>query len=180
MPSTVIYGKTYTTVYLSLSLILQVFLTGAVIHRLLRHKAKTQAILGQTCVKHYNILSVIFAESALMNVICSLCLLFSSILPSSDSESKSSTCFQTFLAITPAFQVRLSLSLAALFSFTEYFQACSNYLIIYRGAKGYQGSWTETISFGSNQNSILFQRQTQLVIDNEMFIAEGTHVQSIT
>ena len=109
------------TIFLSLSLTLQVFLTGAVIHRLLRHKAETQAILGQTYAKHYNILTVIFAESALMNVICSLCLLFSSILPSFDSESKSSTCFQTFLAITPAFQVRLFLSLAALFSFTEYF-----------------------------------------------------------
>ena len=115
MPSTLLYGKPFTTVYLSLSLILQIFLTIAVVHRLLKCKAEAQSILGHTCVKHYNILSMIFAESAFMNVICSLCLLLSSVIPLPSAAPVviqgleqlplSIGCFQTFLAMTPAVQV---------------------------------------------------------------------------
>ena len=96
-------------IYSSISLGLQLFLTIAIILRLLKHTAQTQSVLGEASVGHYSFLSIVFAEAAVMNVICSL-FLFIASFPTrylyGSWESFAQKCYEIFTAITPAVQVR--------------------------------------------------------------------------
>ena len=99
-------------IYFVISLTLNVFLTATLVSRLLRYKTEMQTVLGSDYGKHYNTLAIVFIESALMNVICSLGLvvsdipLYSSFLWSIyDEGSLGGIVFYIFVAITPAVQV---------------------------------------------------------------------------
>ena len=110
MYSSIFDGDKYTTTYFSFSLILQVFLTIGIIYRLLRCKKQARSALGKTCDIYYNLLSMIFAESALMNVMCSLFLLVTSLpfpltLAGGSWHHFTNIAFQVFIAIAPAVQV---------------------------------------------------------------------------
>lgn len=70
----------YSMIYFTISLALSTFLAGAIVYQLLKCKFQTQSILGREHGKHYRVLSVLFIESALMNVVCSAFLLLSDIV----------------------------------------------------------------------------------------------------
>ena len=173
---------TATLIYYSISLTLQIFLTISIIIRLLKCRNRTEAVLGKTFVKHYSLLSVVFVESAIMNVICSLFLFISSIpiTPSAKTwMSFSYTSYEIFLAITPAVQVcTLPLSRKPLVSTKTRvaLQACSNYLIIYRGAKGYETSWTDQYPVDLNRETIVFQHQSEVLPLDESPVAPNFSV----
>ncbi|KAK7679990.1 hypothetical protein QCA50_016936 [Cerrena zonata] len=115
--------------YFSLTLLLHVTLTGLIILRLWKCETELRAVLGDGHGKHYNAISAVFAESAFMNVGCSTLLLASSLSePSQTSAMNLNSTFQIWMAITPAVQ------------------ACANYLIVYRGARGFYGSWSNNVS----------------------------------
>lgn len=103
----------YATAYFFVSLVLQVFLTTAIIIRLLKCSAQTKAILGETNAGHYSFLLVVFSESAALNVVCYLFFFVTSI-PILRSErtaewrSFRDIGFNVCLAITPAIQVKAS------------------------------------------------------------------------
>ena len=76
----------------------------------IRCKKQARSALGKTCDIYYNLLSMIFAESALMNVICSLFLLVTSLpfplsLAGGSWHHFTNIAFQVFIAIAPAVQV---------------------------------------------------------------------------
>ena len=111
------YKDKLTAIYMTLSLVLQIFLTAAIIIRLLKCKAEAKSVLGRNNVGHYGFLSIVFAESATMNVICAT-FLFTASLPDWFQKSYvfhsgnwwkfTHNCFPVLLAITPAIQVRIS------------------------------------------------------------------------
>ncbi|KAK7680876.1 hypothetical protein QCA50_016186 [Cerrena zonata] len=124
-------------VYYVLSLTLNVILTTLIVIRLLSSKIQTQAALGKGYGKHYNLICILFVESAFMNAICSICLL-SSFQASNTANPTTGHHFQAWIALTPAVQ------------------ACSSYLIIYRGSQGFYGSWSNDVSIAV-PSSVAFQ-----------------------
>lgn len=54
---------------------------------------------------HYSVLSIVFAESALMNAVCSILLLTSSICELGSMSSTMGLMLDVWIAITPAVQV---------------------------------------------------------------------------
>ena len=100
----------FSLIYFAISLSLNVFLTVMVVWRLLRRRIQIQSTLGQEHGKPYSFLATIFAESALMNIICTLGLLVTTaqVPPyhtSEDYMSWTSVIFYLFVAITPSIQV---------------------------------------------------------------------------
>lgn len=100
----------FSFVHFAFSMVLNAYLTSAIVWQLLMRKIETQTVLGPEHGKHYNILTVLFVESALMNVVCSVFLLISNIVMVTIHSTQMSPVwdgmFQFFLAITPAVQVR--------------------------------------------------------------------------
>lgn len=134
--------------YFAISLTLNMYLTAAIVYQLLRCKFRTQSILGRRHGRHYDVLSILFVESASMNVFCSAFLLVSNIVVNSNVPIHQKMVwkgvFEVFVAITPAVQVR-HISMCPLPSFNDRcLQTCSNYLIIYRGTQGFCSSWNDT------------------------------------
>ena len=101
----------YCVAYFSVSLALQIFLTTAIILRLLKCKHQTKSVLGNRHVKHYSLLSAMFVESALPNVICSLFFFIFSlpIRPTNGSwKNFTNVGWEVFTSIMPAVQVYIS------------------------------------------------------------------------
>ncbi|KAK7680041.1 hypothetical protein QCA50_016987 [Cerrena zonata] len=122
-------------IYFANTLALNIILTSLIVLRLWQCKVQLREVLGVEHGQHYNILSLVFVESAFMNAVCSI-LLLASLL----SVSKSPTVglmFAVWIAITPAIQ------------------ACSSYLIIYRGTKGWYGSWSNNATV-TNPSTVAF------------------------
>ena len=97
-------------IYFAISLSLNVFLTVMIVWRLLRRRIQIQSTLGQEHGKSYNFLATILAESALMNIMCTLGLLVTTAqgplnYTSEDYVSSTSAIFYLFVAITPSIQV---------------------------------------------------------------------------
>ena len=158
--------------YFAVSLALNIFLTTAIVCRLLECRRETRSVLGKQHGKHYSFLTILFIESALMNVICSIFLLLSSVqinlsrFTNYSGRESFDDVFQAFLAVTPAIQVcSFIVSWFAIFWYGSYHQACSNYLIIYRGSKGLHSSWTDAVSV---------QPQTTLTFFHTDSIEDGT------
>ncbi|KAK7694517.1 hypothetical protein QCA50_001703 [Cerrena zonata] len=125
--------------YFGCSLALNVSLTLLIVYRLLRCKSQAQDVLGRGYGKHYSIISMLFAESAFMNAACSIVIL-ASYKFSSDSLTVQMV-FNICLAFTPAVQ------------------ACSSYLIIHRGTRGFYGSWSADLPI-SHLSTLVFESNT--------------------
>ena len=75
-----------------------------------------------------------------------------------------------WVAITPAIQVILSVLLSLpghvlSESRMVFFQACSNYLIIYQGSKNSYGSWSNNVTT-ANQSTAVFATSYTLAVGN--------------
>ncbi|KAK7680042.1 hypothetical protein QCA50_016988 [Cerrena zonata] len=111
--------------YFVITLALNIILTSLIVSRLWYCKLQLRETLGDGYGKHYDILSIVFVESAFMNAVCSILLLASSLWVVNPNISQTmGMMLDIWLGVTPAVQ------------------ACSNYLIIYRGTKGWYGSWS--------------------------------------
>lgn len=95
-------------IYVSLSLMLQTFLSIAIIVRLFEYESQTTSLVGKARVGRYYFLFITFIESAVINAMCSLVLVTASFPTRSrygswkDFADKS---YKSFMAITPAIQV---------------------------------------------------------------------------
>ena len=157
---------------MSLSLALQVFLI-AIILRLRKCRSRTQMILGENSGGQYDFLVVVFAESGVMNMLCTLWLLIFSVLigPGNSNDGwVTELCYGVILAITPAVQVCTSpqfpLQLNLDFLVSGMLELSEHLL----GAKGYNASWTDEPYIDTDHTTVAFQRQGQSVNNAEVSV----------
>ncbi|KAK7680883.1 hypothetical protein QCA50_016193 [Cerrena zonata] len=136
-----------TLTYFTVTLILNLLLTSLIILRLWQRKSQLQKTLGAGHGDHYNIISTVFAESAFMNAVCSILLLASSLYRTASISPIMGSMLDVWVAITPAVQ------------------ACSNYLIIYRGTKGWYGSWSNDVTM--TPSTAVFERFTSSSFEHD-------------
>ncbi|KAK7679997.1 hypothetical protein QCA50_016943 [Cerrena zonata] len=133
-----IQSDSSTIVYFVLTLTLNIILTTLIILRLWQCKLQLRNVLGNEHGKHYDILTVVFVESASMNAVCSILLLASSLHTTiSVGSSIMGNLLDVWVGVTPAVQ------------------ACSNCLIIYRGTKRSYGSWSNNVTI-TNPSTAIF------------------------
>ncbi|KAK7679961.1 hypothetical protein QCA50_016907 [Cerrena zonata] len=121
--------------YFIISMTLNITLTSLIILRLLRCRAQTQKALGNQHGRHYNMISIMFVESAFMSFICSVLILASF---QDNIASNFGMTLEIWVAVTPAVQ------------------ACANHLIVYRGARGFYGSWKSDDASVETQSTVAF------------------------
>ncbi|KAK7680886.1 hypothetical protein QCA50_016196 [Cerrena zonata] len=137
-----IHSNIFTFAYFVITLTLNIILTTLIVLRLWQCKLQLRKVLGNEHGKHYDILSVVFVESASMNAVCSILLLASSLYRTIPVESPiMGNLLDVWVGVTPAVQ------------------ACSNCLIIYRGTKRLYGSWSNNVTI-TNLSTAVFATST--------------------
>lgn len=91
--------------YFAITLALNIILTSLIVLRLWQCKVQSRKVLGDGHGKHYNVLSIVFMESAFMNAVCSILLLASSLSGRASQSPTMVLMFAVWAAITPAVQV---------------------------------------------------------------------------
>ncbi|KAK7680885.1 hypothetical protein QCA50_016195 [Cerrena zonata] len=130
--------------YAATTLALNLLLTTLIILRLWQRKTQLRKVLGTSHGRHYDVLSIVFVESASMNAIFSILFLASTVVMSQTMESM----FFVWIAATPVVQ------------------ACSNYLIIYRGSKGWYGSWSNDVTIANPSVTSAFRTSSSQTLEN--------------